>query len=219
MKILTFSYSLILLILFIQVNFISSSLISDDSCDIEYPFIDNDLSSHQCSALRDRYEYSSSDSDITALDENPAWKYQLAQYFIGSLANLSQESFYALVFNAAFVVSLLACVQLYYGFFVSFHRQEGSLIPIPRIFQNIVLPVEEKDSFIWWIISGYFSFVFEVLFFIPIQVINYLDPEFFVVKPIPPHIMLIMVAFVIGMLASVGNKSKPSSGNSGGKMS
>jgi hypothetical protein len=206
MRIITFSYSLCFLLLFIKVKLVCSSSNLNVSRDIESLLIEDSVNNNQYIALSASDENSSSDSNITTTDENPEWKVPLAQYYIGFpingiifgfLTTLSQEGFFSYLFEAVYFVSFIVCVHLYFGFSLSFHHLEESccsFIPIPKI-SRVIFPSNEMDvTFFRWIV-GPISWIFEVFSYLPPGSFSYLKRKAYFPDQSIFHLMF-MVTFL-----------------------
>jgi hypothetical protein len=187
--------------------------------DIESPLIPVDDSNHHSHSQQYRQLPNNTDNDsdrddidiIANIDSNQSWTIPRAQFDVGLpiygtifgfLTAWELNDPISLFIRAIYIMSFLVCVQVYFGFYLTCQRRENSFCSfIPEIvFSKIDFGRGPMDvSFGRWI-SGPFSWISEILSFLPDDAYAYLEEHaYFPPRSITHMIFMVQLLYYFGM--------------------
>ena len=191
-----------------MINDIESPLIKDTTLQ---PSTSQHYSSLPDSDGSSNNNANESDDEHPASSGNESWKIPRAQYDVGLpiygaifgfLTAWESNDPISLFIRAIYVMSILVCIQVYFGFYLACQRRSGSCCSfIPEIvYTKIDFGRGPMDvSFGRWL-SGPFSWIFEVFSFLPTEAYAYLEQHaYFPPRPITHLVFMVQLLYYFGM--------------------
>lgn len=156
-------------------------------------------------------ELITNDSDEVEVVPDRSWKVPRGQFDVGLpiygtifgfLTAWDEDDPISLFIRAIYVMSFVVCVQVYFGFYLSCHRRQDSCCPfIPELkYNKIDFGSTAMDvSFGRWI-SGPFTWISEVISFLPVEAYEYLEQNaYFPRRSVIHLIFMVQLLYYFGM--------------------
>lgn len=114
-----------------------------------------------------------------------------------------QDGLFSLFYRAFILISLLFCVQFYFGFYISVHRRVGSGLLtscLPQFkYNRIIFESNERYVSFWKWASGPFSLILEVIAYLPPETYSFLEENAYF-----PHRSIMQLIFIDHLLYYFG---------------
>lgn len=173
--------------------------------DIESSIIQSGDQDRQYSELRGSDDINEYESVVP----DRSWKIPRAQFDVGLpiygtifgfLTAWDEDDPLSLVIRAIYIMSFIVCVQVYFGFYISCHRRACcSLLPEFK-YNKIDFGSNALDvSFGRWA-SGPFTWISEIISFLPLEAYEYLEENaYFPKRSIIHLIFMVQLLYYFGM--------------------
>lgn len=190
-----------------SITFVSAASSQND---IESPILSNELDPQSQHYTQLRTEEDNTDDESNQVS-NQSWTIPRSQFDVGLpiygtifgfLTSWELNDPISLFMRAIYIMSFLACVQVYFGFYLSCQRRPESSCPyLPEIVcTKIDFGRGPTDvSFGRWA-SGPFSWISEIFSFLPNEAYTYLENNaYFPPRSITHMIFMVQLLYYFGM--------------------